>query len=101
MQRIDEADEEVDFYKDIADANELSRLIEWLLIAVAKYITDNNKELEAKLHRDITSITPINRGDLGAIRVDTLAATAFIKFMCLVKYRLFACVDLKIVCSYT
>jgi len=59
------------------------------LIAVAKYIADNNKELEAKLRRDITLIALIDRGDLRTIRVDTLTATAFIKFMYPVKYRVF------------
>jgi hypothetical protein len=90
MQRIDEAKEDVDFYEDIANTNELLRLIEWILIAVAKYFANDNKELEVKLYRDITLIIPINGGDLRAIRVDTLIATAFIKFMYLVKYRVFS-----------
>ena len=42
-----------------------------------------------KLHRDITLIVLIDRGDLRTIRVDTLEATAFVKFIYPVKYRVF------------
>ena len=56
----------------------------------SKYITDNNEELEAKLCRDIILIILIDRGDLRAIRVDTLTATIFIEFIYLVKFTIFA-----------
>jgi len=69
--------------------NNMLKIIEWLLIALAKYITDNNKELGAKICRDIILIVPIDRGDLRVIRVDTLVATTPIKFMYLVKYVIF------------
>ena len=46
IKRINNTNEEVDFYKDIVDANELSRLIEWLLITVAKCVANKYKEVE-------------------------------------------------------
>jgi len=48
---------------------------------LAKHITNNDIELEAKIRRDITLITPINTGDLRAIRVNTLIATALIEYL--------------------
>ena len=82
MKRIEDNKEyDEDCNKDIANGNDISKIIEWLLIAMAKYIANKDQELEVKTYRDITLIILINIGELGAIRVNTLIATALIEFL--------------------
>ena len=46
----------------------------------ARYVHDGDEDLESKLRRDVTSIAPIDSGELRDFRVDALVARAFIKF---------------------
>ena len=76
----------MDYSGDIANSNDVSKIIEQLLIALAKYIANDDQELEAKIHRDITLIIRIDVEELGAIRADTLIVTTLIEFLYTVKY---------------
>lgn len=52
-------------------------------------IAGENKELLARLRRDIQSITPEEVGMLGSPRVDTQSAVAFIELVHSVKHAIF------------
>ena len=53
------------------------------------FIAKDNELLLAKLYRDITSITLIDAGKIGAMRLDTLAALALCEFVLSVKFSIF------------
>ena len=56
------------------------------MILVAKFIIKDNEPLLAKLRRDITLITPIDAGEIRAIRLDTLATLALCRFVLPMKF---------------
>ena len=63
----------------MVNEEEFLLLIEWLLILTAKYLAGDDKHLEAKIYRNIQSLTPQTAGMHGNPRVDTLAAARLIK----------------------
>ena len=78
---IEEADSEVEYDKNKINNNTYLAILEWILISIVISIAKDDKLLLAKLHRDITSITLIDTGKLGAMRWDTLAVLALFKFI--------------------
>ena len=60
-----------------------------MIISVAKFKSKDDEFLLAKLRRDITSITQIDAREIGAIKLDTLAALALYKFVLLMKFGVF------------
>ena len=60
-----------------------------MMISAAKFIVKDNKLLLAKLRRDITSLTPIDAREIGAMRLDTLAVLALCKFLFPMKFGVF------------
>ena len=60
-----------------------------MIISIVIFIVKDDELLLAKLHRDIISITPIDASELGAMRLDTLAALALCEFVLSVKFGIF------------
>ena len=56
---------------------------------LARYLADDNTQLEAKIYRDIASILPLCRGKLGLIQLDILAVLVFVEFLYPIKYTIF------------
>ena len=63
----------------MVDEEEFSLIIEWLLMLTAKYLVGDNEHLEAKICRNIQSLTPQTASIYGNPRVDTLAAAILIE----------------------
>ena len=87
---MEEFSKEIMFDKDFITEDEFSLLAEWLLVSIAKYIAGTNEILLAKLRRDIQSFVLMDAKIFGNLRVDTLAATAFLELMYPVKYAIFS-----------
>ena len=73
---IDEAESKVEFNEEKVKDNTLSGIIEWIMISTSKFIVKDNELLLAKLRRDITSITPLDTREIGAMRLEILTTLA-------------------------
>ena len=56
------------------------------MISAAKFIVKDNELLLAKLRRDIISITSLDTGEIGAMKLETFAIISLCEFVFLVKF---------------
>ena len=89
LDKLNSFEDEIVYDENIIDEKDFDPFIEWLLIAVAKYIAGNNEPTLAMLCRNIQSIILNDIGILGNSKVDTLAAAAFFEVLYPVKYTIF------------
>ncbi len=87
--KLDGGEDERVYDADFMNEKDFDPFIEWLLIAAAKYIAEDDESTLSKLRRNIQSITPYDAGILGNSKVDTLAAAAFLEVLYPVKYAIF------------
>ena len=76
--------------QDTLCEEEIEPHIEWLSISVTKCIVGNNEATLAKLQRNMQLLTLKSVGILSSAKVETLAAVAFYKLLCSVKFAIVA-----------
>ena len=60
------------FSSDFVDDEELGRVNEWMLIALARSVAGDNEDLHKSLTRDFAALTLSVAGSLGAVHLDKL-----------------------------
>ena len=89
LDSVDDSGEIIHYDQDVLCEEDIEPFIEWLLIAVAKYVANDDEQTLAKLRRNIQSLTPKLAGLYGNIKVETLAAAALFEILFPVKYAIY------------
>jgi len=77
------------FSSNFEDGEELGRVNEWILIALARTISGCNEDMHISLARDFAALTPSSAGSLGAVHLDIMQSAALFEVLCPGKFAIF------------